>query len=262
MTDSGSLTLNPGLRVLITAGAAGIGRAIADTFADHGARVWVCDISEAALEACRADRPDYGVVHCDVAEAGQIDAFFDQAIADLSGLDLLVNNAGIAGPTAGVEDIDPADWRRTVDINLNSYFYCARRATPLLKAAGDGAMINISSVAGRLGFAQRTPYAATKWAVVGFTQSLAKELGPDGVRVNAILPGIVEGPRIDRVIAARAEVDGLSFEQAEQNMLGHVSLRRKVSAQDIANMALFLCSPSGRNISGQALSVCGNVETI
>ncbi|MCH6587755.1 MAG: SDR family oxidoreductase [Proteobacteria bacterium] len=262
MTDSGSRTLKPGLKVLITAGAAGIGRAIADTFADHGARVWVCDISETALEACRAERPDYGVVHCDVAEADQIDAFFDQAIADLSGLDLLVNNAGIAGPTAGVEDIDPADWRRTVDVNLNSYFYCARRATPLLKAAGDGAMINISSVAGRLGFAQRTPYAATKWAVVGFTQSLAKELGPDGVRVNAILPGIVEGPRIDRVIAARAEVAGLSFEQAEQNMLGHVSLRRKVSAQDIANMALFLCSPSGRNISGQALSVCGNVETI
>ena len=149
-----------------------------------------------------------------------------------------------------------------MDINLNSYFYCARRATPLLKAAGDGAMINISSVAGRLGFAQRTPYAATKWAVIGFTQSLAKELGPDGVRVNAILPGIVEGPRIDRVIAARAEVDGISFEAAERNMLGQVSLRRKVTAQDVANMALFLCSPLGRNISGQALSVCGGVETI
>ena len=262
MTDSGGLTIKPGLKVLITAGAAGIGRAIADTFADHGARVWVCDISDDALETCRAERPDYGAVRCDVADEAQIDAFFDEAVADLGGLDVLVNNAGIAGPTAGVEDIEPADWRRTVDINLNSHFYCARRATPLLKAAGDGAMINISSVAGRLGFAQRTPYAATKWAVVGFTQSLARELGPDGVRVNAILPGIVEGPRIDRVIAARAEVAGVSFEDAEQTMLGNVSLRRKVSAQDIANMALFLCSPLGRNISGQALSVCGNVETI
>ncbi len=262
MTDSAALTLKPGFRMLVTAGAAGIGRAIADTFADQGAKVWVCDISEEALEACRAERPDYGVVHCDVAEESQIDAFFDRAVAGLGGLDLLVNNAGIAGPTAGVEDIDSADWRQTVDINLNSYFYCAHRATPLLKAAGDGAMINISSVAGRLGFAQRTPYAATKWAVVGFTQSLAKELGPDGVRVNAILPGIVEGPRIDRVIAARAEVAGISFEEAERNMLALVSLRRKVSAQDIANMALFLCSPLGRNISGQALSVCGGVETI
>jgi NAD(P)-dependent dehydrogenase (short-subunit alcohol dehydrogenase family) len=248
MTDNGPLAIKPDLRVLITAGAAGIGRAIADTFADHGAKLWVCDIAEEALESCRAERPEFGVVRCDVAEEAQIDAFFDQALADLGGLDLLVNNAGIAGPTAGVEDIEPADWRRTVDINLNSHFYCARRATPLLKAAGDGAMINISSVAGRLGFP--------------LTQSLAKELGPDGVRVNAILPGVVEGPRIDRVIAARAEVAGISFEQAERNMVGHVSLRRKVSAQDIANMALFLCSPLGRNISGQALSVCGNVETI
>ncbi len=262
MTDGSSLTLKPGFKVLITAGAAGIGRAIADRFADHGAKVWICDISEEALESCRTTRPDYGAVRCDVAEEAQIDAFFDQAVAGLGGLDLLVNNAGIAGPTAGIEDIDPADWRRTVDINLNSYFYCARRATPLLKAAGDGAMINISSVAGRLGFAQRTPYAATKWAVVGLTQSLAKELGPDGVRVNAILPGIVEGPRIDRVIAARAEVAGISFEEAEENMLGQVSLRRKVSAQDIANMALFLCSPLGRNITGQALSVCAGVESI
>ena len=262
MTDPASLTIKSGLRVLITAGAAGIGRAIADTFADQGAKVWVCDISDEALESCRAERPDYGSVRCDVAEAAQVDDFFDEAIAELGGLDVLVNNAGIAGPTAGVEDIDPADWRRTVDVNLNGYFYCARRATPLLKQSGDGAMINISSVAGRLGFAQRTPYAATKWAVVGFTQSLAKELGPDGVRVNAILPGVVEGPRIDRVIAARAEVAGISFEQAERNMVGHVSLRRKVSAQDIANMALFLCSPLGRNISGQSLSVCGNVESI
>ena len=262
MTDTATLAIKPGLKVLITAGAAGIGRAIADTFADHGAKVWVCDISEDALKACRAARPDWGVVYCDVADAAQIDVFFDEAIEALGGLDVLVNNAGIAGPTAGIEDIDPADWRRTVDINLNSYFYCARRATPLLKAAGNGAMINISSVAGRLGFAQRTPYAATKWAVVGLTQSLAKELGPDGVRVNAILPGVVEGSRIDRVVAARAEVAGVSVEEAEATMLGHVSLRRKVSAQDIANMALFLCMPLGRNISGQSLSVCGNVETI
>jgi NAD(P)-dependent dehydrogenase (short-subunit alcohol dehydrogenase family) len=243
MTDNDPLTIKPGLKVLITAGAAGIGRAIADTFADHGAKVWVCDIAEEALESCRAERPAWGVVRCDVAEEAQIDAFFDEALADLGGLDVLVNNAGIAGPTAGVEDIDPADWRRTVDVNLNSHFYCARRATPLLKAAGDGAMINISSVAGRLGFPP-------------------KELGSDGVRVNAILPGVVAGPRIDRVIAARAEVAGISFAEAERNMVGHVSLRRKVSAQDIANMALFLCSPLGRNISGQALSVCGNVETI
>jgi NAD(P)-dependent dehydrogenase (short-subunit alcohol dehydrogenase family) len=245
--------LEAGLRVLVTAGASGIGRAIADAFADNGARVHLCDIAEDLLEACKAERPDYGAT---------VDRLFDDARATLGGLDVLVNNAGIAGPTAGVEDIDPADWRRTVEVNLNGQFYCARRAVPLLKQAEAGAMINISSVAGRLGFAQRTPYAATKWAVVGFTQSLAKELGPDGVRVNAILPGVVEGARIDRVIAARAEVEGIGLEEAKRDMLSRVSLRRMVSAQDIAAMALYLCSPMGRNISGQALSVCGNVETL
>ncbi len=254
--------LEAGLRVLVTAGASGIGRAIADAFADNGGRLHICDIAEDLLEACTAERPDYGVTLCDVAEEAQVDRLFDDVAATLGGLDVLVNNAGIAGPTAGIEDIDPADWRRTVEVNLNGQFYCARRAVPLLRAAEAGAMINISSVAGRLGFAQRTPYAATKWAVVGFTQSLAKELGPDGIRVNAILPGVVEGARIDRVIAARAEVEGIGFEEATRDMLSRVSLRRMVSAQDIAAMALYLCSPMGRNISGQALSVCGNVETL
>ncbi len=254
--------LKDGLRVLVTAGASGIGRAIADAFAEANARVHLCDNSEQMLESCKAERPDYGTTLCDVAEEGQVDRLFEDVGTTLGGLDVLVNNAGIAGPTAGVDEIDPADWRRTVAVNLNGQFYCARRAVPLLKQAGEGIMINISSVAGRRGFAQRTPYAATKWAVVGFTQSLARELGPAGIRLNAILPGIVEGARIDRVIAARAEVEGIGFEEAKGNMLSKVSLRRTVSAQDVANMALYLCSPAGRNISGQALSVCGNVENI
>jgi NAD(P)-dependent dehydrogenase (short-subunit alcohol dehydrogenase family) len=260
MAQEGTPTIKPGLRVLITAGASGIGRAIADTFADHGAKVHVCDVSEEMLEGCRAERPAYGATLCDVADEAQVDRLFAEAQASLGGLDVLVNNAGIAGPTAGVHEIDPADWRRTIEVNLNGQFYCARLATPLLKAGGDGAIIGISSVAGRLGYAYRTPYAATKWAIVGLTQSLAKELGPDGIRVN--VPGIVEGPRIERVIAARAETVGVGYAEMEQEYLNKVSLRRMVSMQDVANMALFLCSPLGGNISGQALSVCGNVETL
>ena len=251
-----------GLRVVVTAGASGIGRAIAETLHDHGARVHVCDISPEAIDEFRAGMPDIGVAMADVAEIDQVDAFFDSALADLGGLDVLVNNAGIAGPTAGVEAIEPRDWDRTVAVNLNGQFYCARRAVPALREAGQGAIINLSSVAGRLGFAYRTPYAATKWAVVGFTQSLAKELGADGIRVNAILPGVVEGPRIERVIAARAEALGKSYEEVERDNLSKVSLRRMVSPYDVANMALFLCSPAGQNISGQALSVCGNVESL
>jgi len=249
-----------GLRVVVTAGASGIGRAIAETLHQHGARVRVCDVSSEAIDECRAALPDVGATLADVADVKQVDAFFDDVLADLGGLDVLVNNAGIAGPTAGVEEIEPEDWDRTVAVNLNGQFYCARRAVPALREAGQGAIINLSSVAGRLGFAYRTPYAATKWAVVGFTQSLAKELGPDGIRVNAILPGLVEGPRIEGVIAARAETLGKSYAEVEEENLSKVSLRRMVSAYDVANMALFLCSPAGQNISGQALSVCGNVE--
>lgn len=252
--------IRKGLRVLVTAGAGGIGRVIADTLAAYGAEVYVCDVSDKALDDWKQQHPDMGML-ADVSDEAAVEALFAAVYKRLGGLDVLVNNAGIAGPTAGIDEIDPDEWRRTVDINLNGQFYCARLATPMLKQSA-GIMINISSVAGRLGYAYRTPYAATKWAVVGLTKSLAKELGPDGVRVNAVLPGIVEGPRIERVISARAQAVKANYEDVEREYLENVSLRRMVSAQDVANMALFLCSPAGGNVSGQALSVCGNVETL
>ncbi|HWA41936.1 MAG TPA: SDR family oxidoreductase [Hypericibacter adhaerens] len=262
MTEPTIAGVKPGLRVVITAGASGIGRVVAETLRAHGAKVHVCDVSQEALDACRKALPDVGTHLADVADVKQVDKFFDAALGAMGGLDVLVNNAGIAGPTAGVEDIDPAEWDRTIAINLNGQFYSARRAVPALRKTQDGAIINMSSVAGRFGYAYRTPYAATKWAIVGFTESLAKELGPVGIRVNAILPGIVEGPRIERVISARAQATGVSYEAMKNEYLGKVSLRRMVSPQDVANMVLFLCSPAGRNISGQSLSVCGNVEAL
>jgi NAD(P)-dependent dehydrogenase (short-subunit alcohol dehydrogenase family) len=248
------------LRVLVTAGATGIGRAFAETFADAGARVYICDVDGDALAAFRAARPAIGGMVADVAVPAQVDAMFDAAAAHLGGLDVLINNAGIAGPTAAVENISVADWDRTIAVDLNSMFYCTRRAVPLLKAAGGGSIVNLSSVAGRLGFRLRTPYSAAKWAVVGFTRSLAIELGPSNIRVNAIQPGIVEGARMDRVIKAKSAALGLTEEEFEQELLSAVSLRKMVTAQDIANMALFLATPAGAGISGQALSVCGNVE--
>jgi NAD(P)-dependent dehydrogenase (short-subunit alcohol dehydrogenase family) len=254
--------IRAGLRVVVTAGAGGIGRAIAESFHRHGARVHICDVSREAIAECEDSLPGVHATLADVASVADVDLLFDEVESQLGGLDVLVNNAGIAGPTAGVEDISPDDWDRTVAVNLSGQFYCARRAVPMLREASDGAMVNISSVAGRLGYPFRTPYAATKWAIVGFTQSLAKELGPAGIRVNAILPGVVEGPRIQRVIADRAEALGVSHEEMENAYLDNVSLRRMVSAADIAAMALFLCSAAGRNVSGQALSVCGNVETL
>ena len=251
-----------GLRVLVTAGAAGIGEAFAKVFADAGARIFICDVDAAALEAFRARRPAIGATVTDVSDPRQVDRLFAEAEAFLGGLDVLINNAGIAGPTAPVEDIAIADWDRTIAVDLNGMFYCTRRAVPLLKAAGGGSIINLSSVAGRLGFPLRTPYSAAKWAVVGFTTSLAIELGPSNIRVNAIQPGVVEGERIERVIAAKAKALGLGHEEYRRQILSKVSLRRSVSPVDIANMALFLATDAGRNVSGQALSVCGNVETL
>jgi NAD(P)-dependent dehydrogenase (short-subunit alcohol dehydrogenase family) len=246
-----------GLRVLVTAGAAGIGLATARTLRDAGARVFTCDVDDKALGALDQD---IGRTKADVANRADVERLFQEAQKALGGLDVLVNNAGIAGPTAKIEDISTADWDRCIAIDLNGMFYCTRRAMPLIKAAGGGSIINLSSIAGRLGFALRSPYAAAKWAVVGFTQSLAAEAGPDGVRVNCIQPGVVEGERVERVIEAKAKGLGISNDEMRKRLLATVSLQTMVSAQDVANTALFLATDAGKHISGQSISVCGGVR--
>jgi NAD(P)-dependent dehydrogenase (short-subunit alcohol dehydrogenase family) len=250
-----------GLRALVTAGASGIGRAIADRLAAHGARVHVCDIDDALLDDYRrAGRGSASRV--DVADEAGVERLFEDVRSELGGLDVLVNNAGIAGPTGGVEEISPADWRRTIDVCLTGQFLCAHHAVPMIKTSGGGAIVNMSSAAGRFGYAFRTPYSAAKWGVIGLTQSLAKELGPHNIRVNAILPGIVEGPRMSGVIRDRAAQLGITYEAMETTYLENVSLRRMVTADDVAQTVLFLVSAAGRNVSGQSVGVCGNVERI
>ena len=249
-----------GLRVVVTAGAAGIGRAITRTFVEQGANVHICDVDEASLSAFRKELPSVGTTRADVSQVTQVDRLFQDAERSLGGLDVLVNNAGIAGPTAKVEDIQPEDWDRCIAVDLNGMFYCTRKAMPLIKAAGGGSIINLSSIAGRFGFAMRSPYSAAKWAVVGFTQSLAVEAGPDKVRVNCIQPGIVEGERVERIVAAKAEQLGVSNEEILNRMVEGIALKTTVTAQDIANTALFLASDAGRHISGQSISVCGGAR--
>ena len=254
--------LKPSTRVLVTAGASGIGRAIADLFLDQGAEVHICDVSDAFMADFRTAHPKAGCTKADVSSDADIKHLFAEIKDTLGGLDILVNNAGIAGPTGGVDEISSEDWRRTLDICLTGQYLCAHHAVPMLKQAGGGAIINLSSAAGRFGYAFRSPYAAAKWGVIGFTQSLAKELGPENIRVNAILPGIVEGPRITGVIQARADQYGVSYAEMEKTYLDRVSMRRMVTAQDVAAAALYLASPAGRNISGQSLGVDANVETL
>jgi len=249
-----------GRRVLVTAGAAGIGRVIARTFAEHGAKVHVCDVDDAALRQFAAENPAIGQSRTDVSQIAEVEKLFEDVQRRLGGLDILVNNAGIAGPTAKVEDIRPEDWDRCIAVDLNGMFYCTRKAMPMIKAAGGGSIVNLSSAAGRHGFPQRSPYSAAKWAVVGFTKSLAVEAGPDKVRVNCIQPGIVEGDRMDRVVAAKAKALGVSNEAFRETFLETTSLRSTVTQQDIANMALFLCSPAGERITGQAIPVDADVR--
>ena len=249
-------------RVIVTAAASGIGRVIAETLWANGARVHICDVEPAKLAEMQKERPEITGTLADVARADQVDTLFDEAITQLGGLDLLINNAGIAGPTGPVEEISPTAWNQTLAVNITGQFYCVRRAVPLLKAAGGGLIVNLSSAAGLFGFPNRTPYAASKWAVIGFTKSLAMELGPHGIRANAICPGIVEGERQERVINAKAQAEGRTTEEVRQSIVRQNSLRTFVSAQDIANMVLFLCSPAGNKISGQALSVDGHTESL
>ena len=253
----------PNLRVLVTAGAGGIGATIARAFHEAGSRVHVCDIDRAALDRLTSATPGITGSMADASVAADVDQVFDDLQGTLGGLDVLVSNAGIAGPTGPIESIEEGGWERTIDVNLNSQYYFARRAVPLLKQSAAGpSLIAMGSVAGRLGYPFRTPYASSKWAIVGLAKSLAIELGPHGIRVNAILPGTVEGERMSAVIAARAAATGTSVEAMRAQYLSKISLRRMVDTEDVAAMALFLCSPAARNVTGQAISVDGNLEVL
>jgi len=246
-------------RVAITAAGGGIGLAVARAFAAHGAEVHVCDVDAAAVQAACAE----GLVatEVDVADIAELDGWIDDALADLGGLDVLVNNAGIAGPTALVEHVTAEEWERCLAVGLTSHYRTCARVVPAMKAAGEGAIINISSTAGQYGMGMRSPYAAAKWAVIGLTKSLAIELGPCGVRANAICPGSVDGDRMRGVIRREAAARGSSSEDVEREYVEGQSIARFVQADEIADMCLFLASDAAQMVTGQAIAVDGHTET-
>lgn len=246
--------------VAISAGANGIGRAIAESFIADGAEVFVCDIDEAAIADFNTNHPNATAIKLDVRDTDAIQAFFD-VIKDQAGkLDVLVNNAGIAGPTARIEDVSIDAWRDTVDIDLNSFFYFSRLAIPMIRASAGGAIINIASNAAFFGFPMRSAYAASKWGIIGLTKTMAMELGEDKIRVNAICPGSVEGDRINRVIEKDAEARKLPVEDVIREYQSQCSLKTFVTKEDIAAMVGFLAGPAGRHISGQAIGLDGHTE--
>ncbi|MGE0000004.1 MAG: SDR family oxidoreductase [Ilumatobacteraceae bacterium] len=247
-------------RVIITAAAAGIGRSIAEAFVASGAQVHLCDVDPVALDSV-ASIDGITAVRVDLRDLEELSSWVDASIAALGGVDVLVNNAGIKGPTAFVEDVSLEEWRECVGVGLDSHFVCARRVASVMKAQGSGSIINISSMAGLVGYGMRTPYAAAKWAVVGLTKSLAIELGPHGVRSNCICPGSVRGDRIDRVIAAEAEQRGVSPETIAAEYVGGQSIKRFVEPTEVADLCVFLASPAASMITGQAIAVDGHTET-
>ncbi len=249
-----------GARVVITAGAAGIGREIARAFREEGAQVAVCDIDAEAVAAVDDDGIHAEI--CDVGDRGALTTFITGAASRMGGIDCLVNNAGTAGPTAKVEDIEPGDWEDCLAICLTSQFTGVQAALPFLRESANASIINLSSAAGRLGFAMRTPYAAAKWGVIGLTKSLSVELGPEGIRANAILPGLVAGDRIRRVIEAKAQRQGRAFAEAEADALALTGMRSYVTQRQIADQIVFLASERGRTISGQAVSVCADTQAL
>jgi len=248
------------LSVIVTAGAGGAGRVIATTLADAGARVLTCDVDAKAVADFAALRPDIAVLEGDVGDEATVERLFAEAERRHGPVDVLVNNVGIAGPTAAAEDISTADWNRSLQANLTSHFLCARRAIPAMKARGRGLIVNISSGSAKVGLPLRLPYVVTKGAVLSLTTNLARELGPHGIRVNAILPGAIRGERIERIIRAKAEALGVSAADYERDLLRYISLRTMVEPEDIAAMIVFLASPAGCRITGQLIGVDGNIE--
>lgn len=248
-------------RVLVTAGAAGIGREIVRAFAATGAAVFTCDIDAEGLAALAGEIPGLGTMVCDVADQAEVARMVAAAAEALGGLDVLVNNAGIGGPTAAVEDMEPEAWERVLAVNLTGTFLVTHAAIPHMKRAGGGAIIVMSSVAGRFGYPNRSPYATSKWGLIGFTKTLAIELGPWAIRANAILPGAVEGPRGDRVYQGRAELSGRTPEEEKRLAMRVQSLQRLVDPRDIAALAVFLASDAGKSISGQALPIDNDMQT-
>ncbi|MCC0034427.1 MAG: SDR family oxidoreductase [Hoeflea sp.] len=244
-------------RVLITGGGSGIGKAMAETFAAQGARVLVTDMDRQAHDQCPGGwLKEQG----DASDPAHMRAVFDRIQSEWGGIDVVCANAGIAGPTALVEDVEPEDFRRCVAVNLEGAFLAAKYAAPMMKAQKSGVILITSSNAGLYGFPNRAPYASAKWAEIGLMKTLAMELGPFGIRANAIAPGCVEGPRIDGVIEREAKAKGTTPDVIRAGYEAGVSMRSFVTAQDIANMAVFLASDGARLVSGQVIAVDGHTE--
>ena len=249
-------------RVLVTAGASGIGRTIAERFLAEGDQVAICDADANAVADFAADHPTALTATADVTNEAQMDAFLASVEAKFGGIDVVCANAGTGGPAGAIETLAYDDWQACISVNLHGAYLTCRWAARVMKDQGSGLITLTSSTAGLFGYPFRSPYAAAKWALIGLTKTLAMELGPHGIRVNAICPGAVEGDRMDRVVAMEAKARGETEDAIRASYVTGVSLRTWVTAQDVTNMIHFLASDAGSKISSQALAIDGHTETL
>ncbi|KNG95528.1 SDR family oxidoreductase [Pseudaestuariivita atlantica] len=248
-------------RVLVTGGAAGIGRRIAERFLDTGARVAICDADPVAVDQMKSSHANVLAETVDVTDEAGMDAFLSRVEAEFGGIDVVCANAGTGGPAGRIEDLDYEAWQDCVAVNLHGAFLTCRWAARVMRKQKQGLITITSSTSGQWGHPYRSPYASAKWALIGLTKTLAMELGPVGVRVNAICPGAVEGDRMERVLEREAQAGGRDKEEVRAQYVQGVSMRTWVTADDIADSVLFLASPAASKISGQVLAVDGHTET-
>jgi NAD(P)-dependent dehydrogenase (short-subunit alcohol dehydrogenase family) len=247
-------------KVLVTAGASGIGKEIAAAFLSAGDSVYTCDINQAALDAAAHELPGLKTRLCDVGDRKQIESMMADAVSQLGGIDILVNNAGISGPTAPVQDVDPDQWEAVLKVDLTGTFLVTKAAIPHLIASSHGVIVIMSSAAGRFGYPNRSPYSTVKWGLIGFMKTLSMELGIHNIRANAILPGAVDGERIQKVFEGRAKATGRSIDEIKAEAMSNQSLQYLVDPKDIAALAVFLASDAAKSISGQTMSIDGDMQ--
>jgi len=247
-------------RVIVTAGGSGIGRSIAEHFLTSGAKVHICDINQQALDETLSSNPGMRGSIANVGQPQDVDRLFAEATDWMGGLDVLVNNAGIGGPNAPVDEMEDDEWDLTIQINLNGAFYCTKRAARIMKQQQSGCIINISSTSARTGLPNRAPYVASKVGLEGLTRNLARELGPYGIRCNAVLPGSIENERGRMLLNRLAEREGISVDEARNRRLKYISMRTRIDPGEIADVVVTLSTHPFRHVTGQLLSVCGNAE--
>ena len=250
-------------KIIISAGGSGIGWSSAKIFLDKGAIVYLCDINPTFLNKCKTHKLNNKklfVFQCDASDENQVKNFFSKILKKTKKIDALINNVGVAGPTGSLEKLKSKDWERTIQVDVNSHFYFTKKAIPLIKKSRNGSIINISSTAGILGFPLRSPYAASKWAIIGVTKTLAMELGKFNIRVNAVCPGSIKGERMKRVIRDKAKFTKVSTKKVEKEFISMSSMKKWILEEDIGKMCAFLISDDSSKVSGQVISVDGHTE--